>query len=374
MEFYEKQLGYVHVDGKRLRRGFTTGTAAASAARAAAHYLIHGEKEDFVDISLFSGKQLKIIISKCYLQGLNTAVAVVEKFAGDDKDVTAGCKVGAKVTLLESKSIEIAGGEGVGVATRKGLKIPPGQSAINPKPLELIERSVRSVIGDRGAKIEIFVENGEYLAEKTFNPRLGIKGGISILGTTGIVEPMSEDAFKKSLREELMVKKSKALAFTFGHMGEKSLMALGVSEDKICISSNFVGYMLREGAGLGVREVLFAGHIGKLVKLSGGIFNTHSHIADAKNEIIVSNLALLHAPYELLQKVMNSLTVEESLEFIYEAGYAEVFSVLANKAAERATLHCYHETKVEVMMLDLKDNIICQSAGAGDLIKKLKKE
>lgn len=370
MDFYETQLGFVHVDGKKLRRGFTTGTAAAAASKAAAAFLLTGEAEDTVDIRLFSGQILKILIQEIRMEG-ETAVCSVEKFGGDDKDATNGCLIIAKVCSAQGQGIEITGGAGVGRITRKGLKIAPGKPAINPKPLELIEASVREITGDRPLKVEISVEKGEQIAEKTFNPRLGIEGGISILGTTGIVEPMSEEAFKSSLREELKIKRSDILAYTFGNMGEKSLMRLGVPEEKICICSNFVGYMLREGAALGVRKVLLGGHIGKLVKLSGGIFHTHSHVADAKNEIIASNLALLGAPTSLIIRVMNCITAEESISCIEEAGYTEVFDLLADKAAEKAFLHTYKESSVEVIMFDLQDRMICRSKGAEEMIRQL---
>lgn len=371
MEFYEKQLGYVHVDGKKLRRGFTTGTTAAAAAKAAALYLLRGEAEDTVDIHVFSGQCIKIKVESCVLDGEGAAVATVQKYGGDDQDVTNGCMLRAKVSRTEGETVEIVGGEGVGRVTRNGLKIEPGRPAINPKPLELIEQSVRPIAGGQGLRIEISVEDGEALAAKTFNPRLGIEGGISILGTTGIVEPMSEEAFKSSLREELQVKRAEILAYTFGNMGEKSLMELGIPANKICICSNFVGYMLREGAALGVSKVLLAGHIGKLVKLSGGIFHTHSHVADAKNEIIAANLALLGAPTELIEQVMNCITAEESIEYIRLAGYEKVFDLLADKAAQKAGQHTYGQSTVEVIMFDLKNNIICRSRGAEAMAERL---
>ena len=182
---------------------------------------------------------------------------------------------------------------------------------------------------------------------------------------------MSEDAFKRSLLEELKQKKSEALCFTFGNMGEKNLIARGVTEDKICICSNFIGYMLREASSLGVKKVLLSGHLGKMVKLSGGIFNTHSHIADAKNEIISANLALLGAPKALIEKVMQCLTAEESISAIREYGYNEVFDILAQKAAEKSHAHTYNEILVETMMFDLKGNLICESSGANTLLEEL---
>ena len=372
MEFYEKQLGSVSVDGKLLRRGFTTGTAAAAAAKGAYLLLSTGEVPDIVDVKLPSGLILKIITDFCsYDSNTNTAFCSVKKYAGDDIDVTNQLEIVAKVSYSNEAKIKLTAGEGIGIITRNGLQLDINEPAINPKPRELIFSQFENESENLGLNIEISVPNGKEVAKKTFNPRLGIVGGISILGTTGIVEPMSEDAFKRSLLEELKQKKSEALCFTFGNMGEKNLIARGVAEDKICICSNFIGYMLREASSLGVKKVLLSGHLGKMVKLSGGIFNTHSHIADAKNEIIAANLALLGAPKALIEKVMQCLTAEESISSIREYGYNEVFDILAQKAAQKSHAHTYNEILVETMMFDLKGNLICESNGANTLLEEL---
>ena len=372
MEFYEKQLGSVSVDGKLLRRGFTTGTAAAAAAKGAYLLLSTGEVPDIVDVKLPSGLILKIITDFCsYDSNTNTAFCSVKKYAGDDIDVTNQLEIVAKVSYSNEAKIKLTAGEGIGIITRNGLQLDINEPAINPKPRELIFSQFENESENLGLNIEISVPNGKEVAKKTFNPRLGIVGGISILGTTGIVEPMSEDAFKRSLLEELKQKKSEALCFTFGNMGEKNLIARGVAEDKICICSNFIGYMLREASSLGVKKVLLSGHLGKMVKLSGGIFNTHSHIADAKNEIIAANLALLDAPKALIEKVMQCLTAEESISSIREYGYNEVFDILAQKAAQKSHAHTHNEILVETMMFDLKGNLICESNGANTLLEEL---
>ncbi len=372
MEFYEKQLGSVSVDGKLLRRGFTTGTTAAAAAKGAYILLSTGEVPDIVDVKLFSGKILKIMTDTCsYDPDSKTAICSVRKYSGDDIDVTNQIEIVAKVSYSSKAGMNLTAGEGVGIITRNGLQLDINEPAINPKPRELILSQFENKGEDLKLNIEISVPKGKEVAEKTFNPRLGIVGGISILGTTGIVEPMSEDAFKRSLLEELRQKKSQTLCFTFGNMGEKNLIAMGITEDKICICSNFIGYMLREATALGVKKVILSGHIGKMVKLAGGIFNTHSHVADAKNEIIAANLALLGAPKELIEKVMNCITAEESISAIRDYGYEEVFDILAQKSALKSKGHTYNEISVETMMFDLKGNLICKSSGADTLIKEL---
>ncbi len=238
MDSYESQLGSVSVDGKKLQRGFTTGTAAAAAAKAAYILLSTGEAPDIVDIKLFSGQILKIIIEDCgFGMENNIAFCSVRKYAGDDIDATNQMLITANVKLSDKPNIEITSGIGVGTVTRSGLQIEPGKPAINPKPLELIKIQFEEFKLNQGIEIQISAPDGEKIANKTFNPRLGIEGGISILGTTGIVEPMSEDAFKRSLLEELKQKKADSLCFTFGNMGEKNLLNMGIEEGRICICS-----------------------------------------------------------------------------------------------------------------------------------------
>ncbi|MBP2027686.1 cobalt-precorrin-5B (C1)-methyltransferase [Acetoanaerobium pronyense] len=372
MEFYEKQLGYVNVDGKKLRRGFTTGSAAAAAVKGACSLLKNMEEEHPIELELLSKRVLYILPKGYSLSDDNkTATCSVLKYAGDDPDVTNDLEIIAKVSLASHKDIFISGGVGVGTITKKGLQIPPGRPAINPKPLELITKEAEKLFPNGGIDIEISVPNGIEISKKTFNPRLGIEGGISILGTTGIVEPMSEEALKSSLRAELVMKKRDSLGYTFGNMGEKFIISMGADKENICICSNFIGYMLREGAALGIKDILIGGHIGKIVKLAGGIFNTHSHVADAKNEIIASNLALMGAPLKLIKLVMDSLTAEEALSYIRDYGYESLFDILANIAAQKAKRHTYDEVNVEIIIFDLKGNPIGTSRQAEKLLERL---
>lgn len=222
MEFYEKQLGSVSVDGKLLRRGFTTGTAAAAAAKGAYLLLSTGEVPDIVDVKLPSGLILKIITDFCsYDSNTNTAFCSVKKYAGDDIDVTNQLEIVAKVSYSNEAKIKLTAGEGIGIITRNGLQLDINEPAINPKPRELIFSQFENESENLGLNIEISVPNGKEVAKKTFNPRLGIVGGISILGTTGIVEPMSEDAFKRSLLEELKQKKIRGFVLYLWKYGRK---------------------------------------------------------------------------------------------------------------------------------------------------------
>jgi cobalamin biosynthesis protein CbiD len=224
--------------------------------------------------------------------------------------------------------------------TRKGIGLPVGSAAINRTPRQTIEAAVREVIGpSRGAEVEIFAPEGEARAQKTYNSRLGILGGISIIGTTGIVTPMSEESWKRSLSLELEIKREAGLervVLVPGNHGERFVREqMGLASDIVVTMSNFVGYMIEEAVRLGYRQIVLIGHPGKLVKIAAGIFHTHSHIADARMETLVAHLALLGAPHELLLKVSECDTTEAAMEHIDAAGFGHLYNHLALRICQR---------------------------------------
>ncbi|TVM00768.1 MAG: cobalamin biosynthesis protein CbiD [Candidatus Brocadia sp. WS118] len=274
-----------------MRFGYTTGSCATAAAKAAAIGLFHGAIPDEIEIDTPAGLKLKLAILDKQLSD-NAAGCAVQKDAGDDPDVTDGCKVYAHVERIFGETIEIDGGEGVGRVTKPGLQVPVGHAAINPVPRRMIEYAVREVIGKRnGVRIIISVPNGRALSEKTFNSKLGILGGISIIGTTGIVRPMSEDAFKTSLLCGLDIARGigyETVVLVPGSLGERSLLNLvGIPKDQIIQISNFVGFMLDAARERRFKNVILAGHPGKLAKLLRGDFQTHSAVSQPANDILV---------------------------------------------------------------------------------------
>ncbi|EHL2679684.1 cobalamin biosynthesis protein CbiD, partial [Listeria monocytogenes] len=233
------------------------------------------------------------------------------------------------------------GGVGIGRATQKGISVAVGEAAINPAPRKNILATVRESLGEnRGAKILVYAPEGEERAKRTMNSNLGIIGGISILGTTGIVTPMSDEGWKKSLSMELEMKRNQGLdqiILVPGNYGDDFVQnTLGFSSGNIVSMSNFVGYMLKETQRLAFKKVLMVGHFGKLVKVSAGIFTTYSKDADARAEILVANLALLGAPLSLLQAVEKCNTTEAAGELIEEAGFTQVYEVIAQKIKARS--------------------------------------
>lgn len=332
---------YAYVNGKKLRKGFTTGTCATAATAAAISMILNQDIEEKVTVSTANGVEVTMDIKDPSFGEL-TASAAVEKDGGDDADATHGLLIYSTVTLLpDSNDIEIDGGEGVGRVTQKGLKCDVGMAAINPTPRAMIEKTARQLLGPNcGAKIIISVPGGEETAKLTYNSRLGIVGGISILGTTGIVNPMSEESWKASITIELTMLYNqgyRSVVLAPGNYGEDfATNVLGIPPHRIVNMSNFVGHVLKEVQRIGFTRVLMVGHMGKFVKVAGGIFSTHSKDSDARMEIIMANLALLGAPVELLEKVDQCITTDAAGTFIEEYHYEEVYQVMVDKMKFRS--------------------------------------
>ena len=332
---------YAYVNGKKLRKGFTTGTCGTAATAAAISMILNQDIEEKVTVSTANGVEVTMDIKNPSFGEL-TASAAVEKDGGDDADATHGLLIYSTVTLLpDSNDIEIDGGEGVGRVTQKGLKCDVGMAAINPTPRAMIEKTARQLLGPNcGAKIIISVPGGEETAKLTYNSRLGIVGGISILGTTGIVNPMSEESWKASITIELTMLYNqgyRSVVLAPGNYGEDfATNVLGIPPHRIVNMSNFVGHVLKEVQRIGFTRVLMVGHMGKFVKVAGGIFSTHSKDSDARMEIIMANLALLGAPVELLEKVDQCITTDAAGTLIEEYHYEEVYQVLVDKMKFRS--------------------------------------
>jgi len=326
-------------NGKSYRKGYTTGSCATAAAKVAALMVLRQQVINQISIVTPSGVTLRLNVEQPLICG-QQASAAIRKDGGDDVDATHGMLIFAQVALNDSGSIGIVGGEGVGTVTRKGIGLPVGSSAINRTPLHTIEEAVREVIGpERGAEIVIFAPEGEERAQKTYNGRLGILGGISIIGTTGIVTPMSEESWKRSLALELEMKRAQGMASVIlvpGNHGERFVQEqMQLNGDRVVTMSNFVGYMLQETQRLGFRRVVLVGHLGKLIKVAAGIFHTHSHIADGRMETLVTRLALMGAPRELLQAVFECSTTEAAMELIEQHGLQAVYNDIAQAICAR---------------------------------------
>lgn len=325
--------------GKAYRKGYTTGSCATAAAKVAALMILRQQIIHQISIVTPSGVTLHLNVEEPLIHG-NQATAAIRKDGGDDVDATHGMLIYAQVKLRDDTHIAITGGQGVGKVTQKGIGLPVGHSAINKTPLQTIEAAVREVLGpERGADVLIFAPEGEARAMRTYNGRLGIEGGISIIGTTGIVTPMSEESWKRSLAIELEQKRANGLdkiILVPGNHGERFVTEqLQADANLVVTMSNFVGYMLQEAERLAFRHVVMVGHLGKLIKVAAGIFHTHSHIADGRMETLVTHLALAGAPNEFLQQIYHCPTTEAAMELIAQASYESVYDAIATRVVER---------------------------------------
>lgn len=348
---------YITKNGKKLRYGFTTGSCGTAAAKAATTMLFTRKEMNKINIDTPKGWNLEIFINDIDIKEDSVSCSVI-KDSGDDPDITKGMKIHAKAEKLRIAGIEITGGEGVGKVTKKGLSTPVGQYAINPVPLEMIKKEVSMVLPKgEGVRITIYAPEGKERARKTFNPKLGIVGGISIIGTTGIVEPMSDDALMDSIAIELSILKEqgiKKVVFTPGNYGKNFIVDNGFSTDRLVKVSNYIGFMLDKAVEYEFEEVLLIGHIGKLIKVAGGIFNTHSRIADARMEILAANCALMGCDRELIAKIMDSITTEEAIEYILENKYEKVFNNIADKITKRCEERTYNQIKIGTIIFSTK--------------------
>ncbi len=322
---------YVQSEGKRLRCGYTTGTCAALAASGAARALLTGAFPESVSLVTPKGIRVEVPLEACE-QDETRAACGVRKDAGDDVDCTAGALICAEVRFRQKPGVEIDGGAGVGRVTKPGLDQPVGAAAINSTPrrmiLEAVEAVCRTVEYDGGLQVTVSVPQGEELAKKTLNGDLGVLGGISILGTSGIVEPMSHQALVDTIALELRQAYAlghRRVILTPGNYGtaflrEQGLDAFGVPVVKC---SNYIGDALDEAVSLGYEELLLAGHLGKLIKLAGGIMNTHSRQADCRRELITAHAAVCGGSRELCQALMECATTDACLELLEREGRME---------------------------------------------------
>ena len=376
---------YVYIDGKKYKRGYTTGSCATAASKAATYMLLTKKEIKTINIDTPKGIPLTLDVQNISLNN-DYVECSIKKDGGDDIDATHTMDIYAKAEIIDRENCEdiiVCGGYGIGVVTKKGLSVEVGKAAINPTPMKMINYEIRKVIGEdisatlgegKSLKITISAPKGEEIAKKTFNPRLGIIGGISIIGTTGIVEPMSDEGWKKSLSIELKMKKEQGLdkiILVPGNHGEQFIREkLNLDMKYVVRTSNFIGYMLKEAQRMGYKKILMAGHIGKFIKLSAGIFNTHSKVADARSEILISNLALMKAPYDLLEKINECLTAEEAVEVINENNYTEFYDKVSNKCRYKVKQYLGDDdTEVEVIMFSMDKTLLGKSDNTDSLVE-----
>lgn len=365
-------------NGKEMRFGYTTGSCAAAAAAAAAEMLFLRKRIDAAAIRLPADEEVLFPITDIEIQKDRVSCAVV-KDGGDDPDATHGLKIFAEVRLNEeSEEIRIAGGFGVGKVTAKGLQCPVGEAAINPVPRKMIEANCRRVLRrygmDCGLHVEISVPGGEEVAKKTFNPRLGVEGGISILGTTGIVEPMSEKALVDTIRvvvDKQYAEDPQYILISPGNYGRNFCREyLHLDIERSVPISNYIGEALDYIRYKGFKKILLVGHTGKLIKIAAGVMNTHSSYADCRMEVIGLYSALCGADRRTVEKIMACVTTDEAFGVISGQSYYEE---VKKRILERVLYHLRFRLKdesieIETVMFTTDCSHVIKSDHADELI------
>jgi cobalt-precorrin-5B (C1)-methyltransferase len=352
---------YVVVNGRKFKKGYTTGSCAAAASKASVMMLLSGDAVGEVCIDTPSGVKLTLPVTDVSITSGCVRCSVV-KDGGDDPDDTTGLKIFAEAKRNSNSGIEIRTGEGIGIATLPGLQVEVEKPAINPVPEKMILKEVGEVLPQNaGVEITLSVPGGAEAALKTYNPKLGIVGGISILGTSGIVNPMSEEAWKEALALELKVLAAKGKRFAvyiFGNYGESFVSEnMGLDEENVIKISNFMGFMLDQAVECGLEKILIAGHLGKLVKVAAGIFHTHSRVADARMEIMAAYTALEGASALTVSQVYGCLTTEAAADIINQKGLYGVYERIVSNASKRCTEYVFNKIKIGCILFH-QDNIV----------------
>jgi cobalt-precorrin-5B (C1)-methyltransferase len=365
-----------NVKGRLLRCGYTTGSAATAAAKAATAVLLSGERIETIAIDTPKGIRLTLEVADIKIDGEKVACAV-RKDSGDDPDVTNGASIRATVRKIES-GIVVDGGEGVGRVTQKGLDRPAGDAAINSTPRKTIAKEISEVCGEYGytGGIEaiLSVPGGEKLAAKTQNARLGIVGGISIIGTTGIVEPMSTKALADTIKTEikaLAANGERNLLITPGNYGETFARdALRLSMRRHVRAADFVGDAIDAAVENGFENILLVSHIGKAVKLGIGAFNTHYAQGDGRMETLMACALEAGAGIDALKRIMSCVMTDAALDVLRDAGALEaamdalgkrIDGHLVKRVPENASIGYVCFTNAP------SPSVLCQSDNAGEL-------
>lgn len=334
-------------NGHTQRYGFTTGTTATAAAIGAA-YMYLNDKRDMVDVELPAGITLTIPL-EFVKKEKNLFTCGVKKNAGDDPDVTDGILISAKLEFIKKGNgleFNFFAGEGVGVFTKDGLALPKGEAAINPVPRQMMIDNLSVILKEHGfsgiVNITVTVENGADIAKKTFNERLGIIGGISILGTSGLVLPMSKTALLQTIEADIKFRlknsENKTVYMAPGNIGAKFLeQNFGIESKTVAIISNFIGESIDYAISNDAKEIVLCGDLGKLIKLSGGIMNTHSNDSDSRLELLVAAVIKLcikekkELPIQIISNIFEQKTTTGAVNIIKENNFDNCFDILADQ-------------------------------------------
>ena len=355
---------------KSLRTGYTTGTCAAAATKAALTTLVNGEKLAKVNVSLPKDKHIVIDIAWVRYENEKSVTAAVIKDGGDDPDVTNGAEIWSTVSLSEtSNKIIIDGGKGVGRVTKPGLGLEIGKAAINPTPLKMISHAIDEIFGQQeknryGLLILISVPKGEEIAKKTDNPRLGIIGGISILGTTGIVIPYSTASFAASIRQSVDVSKamgSDSVILTTGGRSEdfaRDIFGNSIADHAYIQIGDFIGFSIKQCAIKKIKKAYVIGFIGKLTKMAMGIKQTHVKGSHVDMNFLAELAIRCGAKNELVKKIEVANTARHVGELVDQFGLTMFYDVLCEEVYTHLSKYSPSELQIKIILLDFNGKII----------------
>lgn len=366
---------FIYKDQKKLRLGYTTGTCATAATKAAAQMLLGGERVERVELITPKGIPLQLKVEQIVMEE-NKVSCAIRKDAGDDYDVTNGAYVYASVEKI-NQGYEIDGGEGIGRVTKPGLDQSVGNAAINTVPRQMMAEVMTEVADDYGyeggLRTVISVPEGADIAKKTLNEKMGIVGGISILGTSGIVEPMSEAALTDTIRAELSMycaQGQKDIIITPGNYGETFLTEkLGLDLEHTVKCSNFIGETIDMAYEFKLSSLLLIGHLGKLVKLGSGIMNTHSKYADGRMETLSSCVLLAGGSGELARRILDCNTTDEAVEVLWMAAFLQpAVEQLMKKIESALRQRAYEGLEIEAVVFSNRFGVLGKTKGAEQLM------
>lgn len=369
-----------------LRYGWTTGSCAAAAAKAAAQMLFTGE--EIRQVRLMTPKGIDLWLDVESITRIPDCVrCAVRKYSGDDPDVTDGLLIFTEVEKKEGADLQeprilLDGGAGVGRVTKPGLEQQIGEAAINKVPRRMITEEVAAVCREHGysgeISVTISIPDGEETAEKTFNPRLGIMGGLSILGTSGIVEPMSEKALTDTIYLEMKIRRETGHPWCYvvpGNYGMDFLTEdLGVDPDLAVKCSNYVGEAIDDAKLLGMKGILLIGHVGKFVKLAAGVMNTHSRQADCRMEVLASHAAMAGAGTETVKRIMSCLNTTEAVQILKDEKLLdEVMDTVMERIGFYLTQRAGDGMEIGAVMFSGEEGILCQTPNAQKLFERIRR-
>ena len=356
---------------ENLRTGYTTGSSAAAASKAALLSMISQEETDSVEIRLPKGKAITIPVESCSF-ARDSATCSVIKDGGDDPDVTHGAEIVAELSLTDrAGEIEIDGGRGVGIVTKPGLGLEIGKPAINPVPKRMIRENLRDaggkILAERGIRVVISVPQGESLGPRTDNPRIGIRGGISILGTSGIVIPFSTASYAASIRQNLDVAiamgDDTVVLTTGGRSEDFARRIIGLPDHCFVQMGDFSGYTMQQCGRKGIKKAHVVGFIGKLAKMAAGVKQTHVKGSKVDMDFLAGLAAEAGAGEEVAGEIRRANTARHVAEIVQRGGPEGFFDLVCGRVREHMRGHAGREISLDVILFDFEGNVLARREG-----------